>query len=304
MDGRPRNRQNESVFEGFETREIAVSDTTIHARIGGSGPPVLLLHGYPETGACWHAVAPVLAERFTVVVPDLRGYGASGKPASDPEHLAYSKRTMAQDMVDVMVILGHGRYAVAGHDRGGRVAYRMALDHPERVTKLAVLDIVPTYATWEAMNWRSAIGSYHWQFLAQAEPLPERLIAADPVFYLHDTIARWANPGFVFDPDALAEYEAAFSNPATVHACCEDYRAGASIDYALDQADLGTRKITCPLLCLWGDRGRPVAGPDFRLPTWREWADDVSGGPVACGHFLPEEAPAETASRLLAFFAG
>jgi haloacetate dehalogenase len=289
------------LFEGFETRRVGTPGVDVHVRIGGGGPPVLLLHGYPQTGAMWHAVAPALAEQFTVVVPDLPGYGASSKPPSTENHAAYSKRGMASTLVHAIRSLGFERWLLAGHDRGARAAYRMALDHPQRVEKLATLDIVPTYSTWEAMNWRSGMGSYHWQFLAQPAPLPERLIGSDPVFYLRNTLARWAAPGFDFHPEALAEYERAFSNPETVRACCEDYRAGATIDYELDKADHGTRKITCPMLALWGQR--PGSPPRNMLPTWREWAEDVRGGPVPCGHFLAEEAPEKTLAELQGFFA-
>jgi len=290
-----------TLFEGFETRDVATPGGTVHVRVGGEGPPVLLLHGYPQTGAMWHAVAPALAERFRVVVPDLPGYGDSEKTPSTDDHAAYSKRGMAATLLHVMRAFGFESFAVAGHDRGGRVAYRMALDHPRRVAQLATLDIVPTYSQWESLDWRRSMGSYHWYFLAQPAPLPERLIAADPVFYLRDTLARWAAPGFAFHPEALAEYERAFSNPETVRACCEDYRAGATIDYELDSADFGTRKITCPMLALWGQR--PRAAPRDLLATWRDWAEDVRGGPVACGHFLAEEAPEET-RRLLGAFLG
>jgi len=289
-----------ALFEGFESRDVATPSGAIHFRVGGSGPPLLLLHGYPQTGAMWHAVAPALAERFTVIIPDLPGYGASGKPPSTDDHAAYSKRGMASTLVHVMRTLGFERWLLAGHDRGARVAYRMALDHPQRVEKLATLDIVPTYSTWEAMNWRGAMGSYHWQFLAQPAPLPETLIGSNPIFYLRNTLERWAAPGFVFHPEAMEEYKRAFANPETVRACCEDYRAGATIDYELDAADFGTRKIECPMLALWGQR--PGAPPRDLLPTWREWADDVRGGPVPCGHFVAEEAAEETTGELLAFF--
>ena len=194
----------------------------------------------------WHAVAPVLAERFTVVVPDLPGYGASEKPPSTDDHAAYSKRGMASTLVHVMRALGFEEWMLAGHDRGARVAYRMALDHPRRVRRLATLDIVPTYSQWESLGWRGSMGAYHWYFLAQPAPLPETLIAADPVFYLRNTLARWAAPGFEFDRAAMSEYERAFSNPETVRACCEDYRAGATIDYELDAADFGKRKNRVP----------------------------------------------------------
>jgi haloacetate dehalogenase len=287
------------LFEGFETRRVATPGCDIHVRVGGSGPALLLLHGYPETGVMWHAVAPALTGQFTVVVPDLPGYGASSKPPSTDDHAAYSKRGMASTLVHAMRQLGFESWLLAGHDRGARVAYRMALDHPQRVERLATLDIVPTYSTWEAMNWRGAMGSYHWQFLAQPAPLPETLIAADPVFYLRNTLTRWAAPGFEFHPDAMAEYERAFSNPETVRACCEDYRAGATIDYELDAADFGKRKIECPMLALWGQR--PGSPPRDMLSVWREWASDVSGGPVPCGHFLAEEAPEDTVRELHTF---
>ncbi len=287
------------LFEGFETRRVSTPGCDIHVRVGGDGPPLLLLHGYPQTGVMWHAVAPVLAEQFTVVCPDLPGYGASSKPPSTDDHAAYSKRGMASTLVHAMRTLEFESWRLAGHDRGARVAYRMALDHPQRIERLATLDIVPTYSTWEAMNWRGAMGSYHWQFLAQPAPLPETLIAADPVFYLRNTLARWAAPGFEFHPEAMAEYERAFLDPETVRACCEDYRAGATIDYELDAADLGKRKIECPMLALWGQR--PGAPARDMLATWRDWARDVRGGPVECGHFLAEEAPEAVVRELLGF---
>jgi len=288
------------IFEGFEPKRVATPMGEINLRIGGSGAPLVLLHGYPQTHAMWHAVAPALAGRFAVICPDLPGYGDSEKPPSTDDHAAYSKRGMAATLLHAVRSLGFERFRLAGHDRGARVAYRMALDHPTRVERLATLDIVPTSSTWEAMNWRSAMGSYHWQFLAQPAPLPETLIAADPTFYLRNTLARWAAPGFEFHPDALAEYERAFLNPETVRACCEDYRAGATIDYELDAADFGKRKIECPMLALWGQRpGTPARD---LLPTWREWATDVRGTGIPSGHFLAEEAPGETARELLAFF--
>jgi haloacetate dehalogenase len=206
---------------------------------------------------------------------------------------------MARDLVEAMVKLGFEQFAVVGHDRGARVAYRMALDHPERVTRLATLDIVPTYSTWKAMDHRAALGSYHWLFLAQPSPLPETLIAADPLFYLHNTLARWAAPGFVFEPHARAEYERAFSNPETVRACCEDYRAGAGIDFEIDAADFGKRRITCPMLALWGQR--EGAAERNVIPVWNEWAEDVRGLPIGSGHFLAEEAPGPTLAALLEF---
>jgi haloacetate dehalogenase len=288
------------MFDGFDTRDVATRATSIHARIGGAGPPLLLLHGYPQTHAMWHRVAPALAQRFTVVCADLRGYGDSGKPASDPEHAVYSKRASAEDMVEVMAALGFERFMLAGHDRGGRVAHRLALDHPERLERLAVLDIVPTRTVFRATDQAIATGYYHWFFLIQPYDLPERLIGADPVYYLRRKLGAWAAlDGFA--PEALAEYERCFSDPAVIHASCEDYRAAASLDLAHDEADLDHR-IQCPLLVLWGGRGLMERHFDV-LATWREKAaGPVTGRALDCGHFLAEERPEETGSQLLAFF--
>lgn len=287
------------MFEGFATRRIPANGIEINARVGGSGPPLLLIHGYPQTHAMWHAVAPGLAQHFTVVAADMRGYGDSSKPAGTEDHANYSKRTMALDLVEAMRALGFEQFFVAGHDRGARVTYRMAFDHPGAVTKLATLDIVPTLSTWRAMDWRGAMGAFHWQLLAQPAPLPERLIGADPLFWLHTILRRWAAPGFVFDGDAVAEYERSFHSAETIHASCEDYRAGATADVAIDEADLGTRKIRQPLLAMWGDRTgqRPSL-----VDAWREWAEDVRGMAVPCGHFLAEEAPGAVLAALLEFF--
>jgi haloacetate dehalogenase len=288
------------MFEGFVTRDVETAGTTIHLRTGGSGPPLLLLHGYPQTHVMWHLVAPRLAGRFTVVCADLRGYGDSGKPPSDPEHAVYSKRASAADMVEVMQALGHDRFALAGHDRGGRVAHRLALDHPDQVEKLAVLDIAPTRTVFRAMDQSLATAYYHWFFLIQPFDLPERMIGADPVWYLHRKLGAWAAL-HKFAPEALAEYERCFSDPATIHASCEDYRAAASIDLAHDEADLDHR-IQCPVLALWG--GRAVMERHFDvLATWRERAaGPVTGRGLDCHHFLAEERPEETADELLAFF--
>ena len=291
------------MLEGFATRRIDTSEASIHLAFGGAGPPLLLLHGYPQSHVCWHLVAPRLARHFTVVCPDLRGYGESRGPAEDTaDHAAYSKRAMARDQVAVMSALGFERFGVTGHDRGGRVAYRLALDHPERVSRLALLDIVPTAEMVARVDRILAYGSYHWFFLAQPFDLPERLIAADPDFYLDWTVASWAGEGAALAPDAMAHYRAAFRNPAVIHAVCEDYRAGLGIDAELDAADKQAgRRIACPLLVLWGER-RPERKADQWLSIWREWASQVEGGPVTSGHFLAEERPDEIAARLERFF--
>ena len=292
------------MFDGFATHRVRTSGAEIFLRSGGAGPPLLLLHGYPQTHAIWHRVAPALAERFTVVCADLRGYGDSGKPEAGPDHAGYSKRAMAQDMVEAMAALGHDRFAVAGHDRGGRVTHRLCLDHPDRVRRAAVLDIVPTLTLFRATDQAFAYGYYHWFFLSQPAPLPERLIGADPMFYLHAKLGQWSaakNTSWLA-PAALAEYERCFSNPATIRASCDDYRAAATIDLVHDEADLSHR-IACPLLVLWGERALMHRSFDV-LATWREKASgSVEGGPLPCGHYLPEEQPEATTAALARFFA-
>jgi haloacetate dehalogenase len=291
------------LFPDFEARDVQTSGTTIHLVRGGQGPPLLLLHGYPQTHVMWHRVAPALARDFTVVAADLRGYGDSGKPPGGADHAGYSKRTMALDQVEAMRALGYERFALAGHDRGARVAYRLALDHPAVVTRLAVLDIVPTYAAFSNVSKAMATNTFHWFFLIQPYDLPEHLIGGDPAYFLRTMLARWSGGGLdVFDAAALAEYLRCFSDPATIHASCEDYRAGATIDYELDGADHGQRRIGCPLLALWGGRGGGAQRHGGPLEIWREWADDVRGEALNCGHFLPEERPDETAAALRAFF--
>jgi len=290
------------MLDGFERKRIATSGTEIAAAVGGSGPPVLLLHGFPQTMAMWHAVAPALAERSTVVLADLRGYGDSSKPEGGPDHAGYSKRAMARDMAEVMDALGFTRFAVVGHDRGGRVAHRMALDHPDRVERAAVLDIVPTLTLFEATDQRFATVYYHWFFLIQPNGLPEAMIGRDPDDYLLRKIGGWGSAGgSFFAPDAVAEYLRCWRDPATVHAACEDYRAAATIDLVHDRADRDAgRRVACPLLVLWGAKAPMHAMHDV-LATWRAVADDVRGRPVAAGHYLAEEAPEETARELLAF---
>jgi haloacetate dehalogenase len=289
------------LFEGFTSRTVAADGADIHLRLGGAGPPLLLLHGYPQTSAMWHKVAPGLAERCTVVAADLRGYGGSSKPASDPDHVTYSKRMMARDLVQVMAELGFGAFAVAGHDRGGRVGYRMALDHPAVVTRLAVLDIVPTHVMWQRMDKDFALATYHWLFLAQPDGLPETLIGADPAWWVREKLRRWAGDPGAFAPEAVEEYVRCFSDPAAIHASCEDYRAGAGIDDQLDAADRGRRRIACPVLVLWGSDGIARRADD-PLAAWRPWCDDVRGRGVPGGHFVAEESPAETLEQLVAFF--
>jgi haloacetate dehalogenase len=287
-----------SVFEGFELSFVETVGAVIRVRHAGSGPPVLLLHGHPQTHAMWHAVAPCLAEHFTVVAADLRGYGGSWSlEAAGPEHEPYSKRVMARDQVEVMRHFGFERFAVAGHDRGGRCAYRLALDHPERVEKLAVLDIVPTADMWHRVDMEFGMVDWHWFFLAQPAPFPEDVISANPdAFYFRGDRSR-------FHPEALADYLSAVRRPGAVHAMCEDYRAGATLDYDADESDRGTRRIVCPVLVLWA--GRDELGRWFDvLAVWRQWADDVRGRALDCGHFLAEEAPQETYEELRAFFAG
>jgi haloacetate dehalogenase len=284
------------MFDGFSLETIDTGEARLRVRHGGSGPPLLLLHGHPQTHVMWHKVAPRLAERFTVVCPDLRGYGQSSKPPTTPDHEPYSKRAMACDMVALMASLGFARFAVAGHDRGGRVAYRLALDHPERVVRLAVLDIVPTGDMWRRADMEFGMTDWHWFFLAQPYDLPERLLGCDPLnYYFHGRHER-------FDPEALADYLQAVSDPATIHAMCEDYRAGATYDRELDEADRGVRRIRCPVLALWS--GQDELGRWFdMLATWRMWADDVRGHALDCGHYLAEERPEETSAALNGFFA-
>jgi haloacetate dehalogenase len=289
-------------FPGFASRHIAVHGATIHARIGGEGPPLALLHGYPQSHLMWRKLAPELARSFTVVVPDLRGYGQSSAPASSRGD-AYSKRVMADDIVSLMRNLGFPRFSLAGHDRGGRVAYRLALDYANTVEKLAVLDIVPTAEMWRGMDAEQAMKVYHWMFLAQPEPLPETLIAGAGQAYVDHTLASWtATNSLDCFKDVLASYRAAFADPQRIHAMCEDYRAGATLDPAADGADFAMgKKIEAPVLALWGESGIPAAGPS-PLEIWKTWAKDVRGHSIKGGHFLPEESPEPTLAALIEFF--
>jgi len=292
------------LFPGFAQWKIDAQHTGIFARIGGDGPPLLLLHGYPQTHVCWHKVAPVLARHFKVYVADLRGYGDSDVPPDDALHTTYSKRSMADDMLHAMQRVGHERFMVAGHDRGGRVAYRLALDHPHRVTKLAILDIVPTHAMWEALtDTRAAMRAYHWYFLAQPAPLPEMLIDANPIGFIDHTLASWTKARDLspFDPSALEHYRRFYSDPKRVAATCADYRAGWHVDSAHDHHDMRHgRRIKCPTLALWGRAGFP--DEHAALGVWHRLSPHARSQRIDCGHFLPEEAPEETAEALLQFF--
>lgn len=285
------------MFPGFMTSKVQTTGAIINVVSGGQGPPVLLLHGYPQTHVLWHKVAPRLAAEFTLVVADLRGYGDSSKPADGEEHSNYSKRAMALDQVEVMSNFGFQKFAVVGHDRGGRVAHRMALDHPDRVTKLAGLDIVPTRKLYRSVSREFATAYYHWFFLIQPAPFPETLIGNSVEFFLRDSFDSLM-PNAVA-PEAFAEYLRCFRDPATIHSTCEDYRAAASIDLEHDEADLN-RKIACPLLAMWAERGAMHRMFDVAA-TWRERAANVKGKALPGGHFLPEEAPDETLAELRAF---
>ncbi|HWL31201.1 MAG TPA: alpha/beta hydrolase [Xanthobacteraceae bacterium] len=293
------------LFPGFASEWVSTSSGRIFARVGGNGPPVLLLHGFPQTHVMWHRIAPALAERFTLVIPDLPGYGWSDVPRSDENHTPFTKRAMARTMVEVMSRLGYVHFAAVGHDRGGRVAYRLAFDHPGRLSRLAVLDILPTYDYWARMDRAYALKIYHWAFLAQPEPLPETLIGNAPDFYLKQVMASWTATGTLdaFDPRAMAHYLTAFRDPLRIHAACEDYRAGAYADFEHDKADREAgKKITVPLLALWGEVAiASAAAPP--LEAWKAWASTVSGAPVRSGHFLAEENPGDTGAELTQFLA-
>lgn len=288
-------------FPGFTTVTVTTSGASIHALHGGSGPPLLLLHGHPQTHVAWHKIAGRLAERFSVVLTDLRGYGDSSKPADGERHVNYSPRAMARDQIEVMRSLGFERFAVAGHDRGGRVAHRMALDYSDAVSRLAVLDIAPTLTMYERTDREFATRYVWWFFQIQPYPIPEHLIGLDPEFYLREHLGRQnKTPGAVTDA-AMAEYLRCYRIPGTIHAACEDYRAAAGIGLELDAADAADgRTVTAPLLALWGSKG--VVGQLYDVAaTWRERAADVTGLALECGHLLPEEAPDETLAALLAF---
>ncbi|TDG03933.1 alpha/beta hydrolase [Paraburkholderia guartelaensis] len=289
------------MFDGFTDASADIEGVRIHAIKGGRGPALLLLHGHPQTHAIWHKVAPTLAENFTVIAADLRGYGDSGKPQGTPDHANYAKRRMALDQVALMRGLGFPSFAVMGHDRGGRVAARMAIDHPDAVTQLITLDVAPTVAMYEQTSFEFARAYWHWFFLVRPAPFPETLIRADPDLYLKQTMGARSAGLAPFAPEAYAEYLRCLSDPATAHGICEDYRASITIDLEHDRADLAAgKRIECPFLALWGAHG--TVGQCFDpLAEWRSWNGGVSGEALPCGHYLAEEAPQLLLERVLPF---
>jgi haloacetate dehalogenase len=295
------------VLDGFRTLDVPVrtdaGEVVVHAAVGGDGPPVLLLHGFPQTHVMWHRIAPALAETHTVVAADLRGYGDTSRPAAGDDHAGYSFRAMAADQRALMAELGHDRFAVVGHDRGARVAHRLALDASDAVTRVALLDILPTAHVYDSVDRRLATAYYHWFFFIQPAPLPERLIAGDPIGYLHALLGGWGGSGLSFyDPAAVAEYERVFADADARHAMLEDYRAGASVDYEQDSADAAAgHRVGAPTLVLWGARSVVGRGPDAPVDVWRRRARDVSGCALDAGHFLAEERPEETLAALRDF---
>ena len=287
------------MFEGFEQRQIQTSGTTINLVKGGDGPPLLLLHGYPQTHTMWHKVAPLLARDFTVVAADLRGYGDSGKLQGDPEHMNYSKRAMALDQIEVMEQLGFDSFLLVGHDRGARVSHRLTKDHPQRVQKLALLDIIPTHRMFQIVNKEMATNTYHWFFLIQPYDFPERVIGAGADHFILRSFERAPNAAQVFPAEAVAEYVRCSTKPETIHAMCEDYRAGASIDLVHDEADFAD-KVNCPLLVLWSTTGYVGRTQDV-LQVWREYATDVRGHSMPSGHHIAEEMPEEAHAAIKEF---
>jgi haloacetate dehalogenase len=292
----------EHLFPGFSKGTVQVNGVEIPYLTAGTGRPLLLLHGFPQNKAIWHRVAAALTRRFTVVISDLRGYGDASKPQGPPDHSTYSKREMALDQLELMRSLGHGVFSVVGHDRGARVAHRLATDHPSAITRLMTLDICPTLAMYEQTSMAFATAYWHWYFLIQPAPLPERLIDADPVFFLTQFIGNRSAGLAPFAPEAWQEYVRCMRDPACVHAMCEDYRAAATIDLVHDRADRAAgRKLVCPIRVLWGKHG--VVDRCFKpLEEWRKVADTVSGHALECGHYMPEEVPGALISQIETFF--
>ena len=292
------------MFEGFAHRKIDVGEVTINCIVGGEGPPVLLLHGCPQNLAMWAGVAPLLTPSFTVVCADLRGYGDSSKPRAAADFSNYTFRAMARDQLAVMEALGFARFHVAGHDRGARVAHRMTLDHPGAVESMAVLDIAPTYTTYMEANRQIAEDYWIWYFLSRPEPLPERLIGADPDFFFETLVGSLGGPGLAgFAPEQLADYRRCWRDTAMIHGCCSDYRAAITLDLAMDAADRGKKRVTCPSLALWGATGAPARYFDVAA-AWREWCDDLHADTLPSGHFFIDHMPRETAGILLKFWKG
>lgn len=287
----------------FKQQVVSVNGVELNVVTGGSGPPLFLLHGFPQTNVIWHRVAPELAQHFSLVMPDLRGYGDSSAPAGDPEHKLYSKREMAKDIIALADHYGFDRFALAGHDRGGRVAYRLVLDHPGRVCKYCAIDIIPTLDVWEDMDTAATVSAFHWSLLAATAPLPEELIGQNPNLFYHFLLQRWASDIAKLDPGAVEAYLKQYRDPRKIHAQCEDYRAGATVDRLYDQAsrDAGDQ-LDCPVLVIWstGYLGDKAHSP---LETWRKWAVDVTEIAIDCGHFIVEEEPRLAANALVDFFA-
>eukprot|EP00123_Amoebidium_parasiticum_P021322 comp65474_c0_seq1/m.47996 comp65474_c0_seq1/g.47996 ORF comp65474_c0_seq1/g.47996 comp65474_c0_seq1/m.47996 type:complete len:310 (-) comp65474_c0_seq1:68-997(-) len=293
------------LFPGWETRDIATPNNgSIHARIGGGGPPLVLVHGFPQTHAQWHKIAPFLAKTHTVVALDLRGYGHSHAPKGDGGKHTYTKREMAREVVHVMQELGYDQFTYVGHDRGARVGYRLALDHPSRLNRLVLIDIIPTVSMWDGINANRSIQVYHWTFLAQPSPMPETLLQGNPIYWLEHTLASWtkAKTTESFDPRAMEHYRDSFTQPERIHALCEDYRAGAFTDVEYDRLDIAAgNKISCPTFVIWGAAGIPAAGAS-PLDIWRStFAPNAEGEAVDAGHFVPEENPEATVEALRRF---
>lgn len=290
-----------SFFPGFEQRRVAVGPLSLNVRLGGDGSPLLLLHGYPQTHVTWHRIAPELARQFTVICPDLKGYGDSDAPAPTADSGNYSKRVMGEEMLALMQALGHQRFAVVGHDRGARIAYRLALDHPKAVSKLGILDILPTAEYWDLADRTFAVNTFHWGFLARDGGLPERLIGKDPEFFQDYLMRLWAGDYGALDPEALKEYRRCFAKPENIAASCADYRAGYTIDDAQDRADRAAgKRIACPVLILSGDQYLST-GENQAVDIWKRWATDVRGSGLQSGHFVAEERPQEVLAALIPF---